>query len=88
MMLNSLKFDIIKLLSSVEIQNAEEANAFEEQRRSESFKNLDLKHDFYSNDEEDEGNEPLRRYEKKTGRNEPCPCGSGKKYKICHGSLA
>ena len=25
------------------------------------------------------------RTEKKVGRNEPCPCGSGKKYKKCHG---
>jgi preprotein translocase subunit SecA len=24
----------------------------------------------------------------KVGRNEPCPCGSGKKYKNCHGKLA
>jgi len=28
--------------------------------------------------------EPVR-VEKKIGRNEPCPCGSGKKYKHCHG---
>ena len=28
--------------------------------------------------------EPIRS-EKKVGRNEPCPCGSGKKYKHCHG---
>jgi uncharacterized protein YecA (UPF0149 family) len=25
---------------------------------------------------------------KKIGRNDPCPCGSGKKYKQCHGNLA
>lgn len=29
---------------------------------------------------------PIRRTEKKVGRNDPCPCGSGKKYKQCHGS--
>lgn len=29
--------------------------------------------------------EPIRNTEKKVGRNEPCPCGSGKKYKACHG---
>jgi preprotein translocase subunit SecA len=28
------------------------------------------------------------RTERKVGRNEPCPCGSGKKYKNCHGSLS
>ena len=29
--------------------------------------------------------QPVRREEAKVGRNEPCPCGSGKKYKKCHG---
>ncbi len=32
--------------------------------------------------------EPIRRTEKKVGRNDPCPCGSGKKYKHCHGKNA
>jgi preprotein translocase subunit SecA len=31
---------------------------------------------------------PFVRVERKVGRNEPCPCGSGKKYKHCHGALA
>lgn len=32
--------------------------------------------------------EPVRRQTKKIGRNDPCPCGSGKKYKNCHGKNA
>jgi preprotein translocase subunit SecA len=32
--------------------------------------------------------EPMRRFGDKIGRNDPCPCGSGKKYKQCHGKLA
>ena len=36
--------------------------------------------------EEEVSKTPFVRDEKKTGRNEPCPCGSGKKYKKCHGS--
>ena len=35
--------------------------------------------------EEDEKPEPVRRDEKKVGRNDPCHCGSGKKFKKCHG---
>src|SRR5262249_681441 len=31
---------------------------------------------------------PFRREEPKVGRNDPCPCGSGKKYKKCHGAAA
>ena len=37
---------------------------------------------------EDGGPQPLRRFGQKIGRNDPCPCGSGKKYKQCHGRLA
>jgi preprotein translocase subunit SecA len=33
----------------------------------------------------DESRSPVRRGEKKVGRNDPCSCGSGKKYKKCHG---
>ncbi|MBL8270035.1 SEC-C metal-binding domain-containing protein, partial [Steroidobacter sp.] len=37
------------------------------------------------------GEEPVAQFvreTKKVGRNEPCPCGSGKKFKHCHGALA
>jgi preprotein translocase subunit SecA len=30
--------------------------------------------------------EPVRRAEPKVGRNDPCPCGSGRKHKKCHGA--
>jgi preprotein translocase subunit SecA len=33
-------------------------------------------------------NVPYVRQQRKVGRNEPCPCGSGKKYKQCHGKIA
>jgi preprotein translocase subunit SecA len=32
--------------------------------------------------------EPIRNFKEKVGRNDPCPCGSGKKYKKCHGAEA
>jgi len=32
--------------------------------------------------------QPFKRFGDKIGRNDPCPCGSGKKYKQCHGKLA
>jgi uncharacterized protein YecA (UPF0149 family) len=34
---------------------------------------------------ESEGPSPVKREGEKIGRNDPCPCGSGKKYKRCHG---
>ena len=39
-------------------------------------------------DADDPSNTPFVRRERKVGRNEPCPCGSGKKYKSCHGKLS
>jgi preprotein translocase subunit SecA len=36
----------------------------------------------------DNGQQPFRRFGQKIGRNDPCPCGSGKKYKQCHGRLS
>jgi preprotein translocase subunit SecA len=32
--------------------------------------------------------QPVERHTPKVGRNDPCPCGSGKKYKHCHGKLS
>ena len=39
-----------------------------------------------SNTQENQVTQPIH-VEKKVGRNDPCPCGSGKKYKNCHGRL-
>ncbi|MDR0452686.1 MAG: DnaJ domain-containing protein [Treponema sp.] len=44
-----------------------------------------LKRDISVEYPEDEPEQPVRRAEPKVGRNDPCPCGSGKKYKHCHG---
>jgi preprotein translocase subunit SecA len=35
-----------------------------------------------------DGKKPVKREDAKVGRNEPCPCGSGKKFKKCHGAAA
>ncbi len=88
MMLDQLKYDVIKLLSSVEIQTEEDANAVEEQRRADQIKKMSLTHENPMGDDEENADQTYRRQEKKIGRNDPCPCGSGKKYKSCHGSLA
>jgi len=42
------------------------------------------KRELHTNREEDQPRKPVR-HEEKAGRNDPCPCGSGKKYKKCHG---
>lgn len=88
MMLDNLKYDVIKLLLSVEIQTEEDANAVEEQRRAEQIRKMSLNHENPYGGNEQSQDQTYKRHEKKIGRNDPCPCGSGKKYKSCHGSLA
>lgn len=91
-MLDELKYDIIKLLSSVEISNEADVNAVEEQRRAEQAQRMQFLHAEDSGTAAEEYNErairTFKRDEKKVGRNDPCLCGSGKKYKACHGRLA
>ncbi len=91
MMLDNLKYDIIRLLSSVEVQTEEDVNAVEEQRRADQAYKMQFIHEEAlgnATDAEQESRDTtFRRTEKKVGRNDPCPCGSGKKYKACHGSL-
>ncbi|KTD60180.1 preprotein translocase, secretion protein SecA subunit [Legionella sainthelensi] len=87
-MLDNLKYDVIRLISSVEVQTAADVNAVEEQRRAEQVSKMSLQHsDFSDADEENDKAQTYKRQEKKIGRNDPCPCGSGKKFKACHGSL-
>ncbi|MGL4269250.1 MAG: preprotein translocase subunit SecA [Plesiomonas sp.] len=87
-MLESLKLDVISTLSKVRVRMPEEVEEVEAQRRAEAERIAQKQK--YSHDEVDEQEETggtVVRSERKVGRNEPCPCGSGKKYKQCHGVL-
>ncbi|KAA9003831.1 preprotein translocase subunit SecA [Stenotrophomonas cyclobalanopsidis] len=100
-MLENVKREVVTLLARVRIRSDEEVQALEaaerqqvEARLSQSqFQHQDA--GSYSADEEaaqveaaQQGMNPLQRDEPKIGRNDPCPCGSGKKYKHCHGQLS
>lgn len=85
-MLDSLKYDVIKLLLSVEVQTEEDAQAVEAQRKAEQVRNIHLTHQ-NSPSQDNDKDSTFKRQEKKVGRNDSCPCGSGKKYKACHGNL-
>ena len=89
-MLDHLKYDIIRLLGSVELRTEEDVSAIEEQRRAEQIQKMQFIHpdDTQIGAEEETITATFKRNEKKVGRNDACPCGSGKKYKNCHGSLA
>jgi preprotein translocase subunit SecA len=96
-MLDQIKHDAISLLSRVRIQSQEDVDRMEEQRRAEQ--KMEFKHAAAATLGQGSGEgdsppasapaaEPFKRDGRKVGRNEPCPCGSGKKYKQCHGRLS
>ncbi len=93
-LLNTLKLEIVRLLLSVEIAAPEDVDAVEEKRRAEyNATTLQLVHSSEDNPEgvlaeENKTSATFRRDPQKVGRNDPCPCGSNKKYKACHGKLA
>mgnify|MGYP003572157766 FL=1 len=94
-MLQSIKQEVVSVLSRVQVRGAQEMAAMEKQAPPEQ--EFEFKHEqFEGFGESQEGPEeaaeaephrPYVRPERKIGRNEPCPCGSGKKYKHCHGRV-
>ncbi|WP_243032571.1 preprotein translocase subunit SecA [Vibrio cincinnatiensis] len=90
-LLESLKSDVITILSKVRVQQQEEVERMEAQRQAqaeEAVRRAQAQHGNLDNDQDEASHQPLVREERKIGRNEPCPCGSGKKYKQCHGKIA
>ncbi len=98
-MLGKIKHDVVVFLTKLEITMPEEVDSLEQQYQQEH--NQDQKLDFVHSDAENvlsaaeavdeftpEAMKPFKRDVQKVGRNEPCPCGSGKKYKQCHGKLS
>jgi preprotein translocase subunit SecA len=89
-MLERIKHEIVGVLSKVQVRAESDVEAVEQQRRSKA--QVKYQHDSANSMSGDkEGGEehtPFQRQGRKIGRNEPCPCGSGKKYKQCHGKLS
>ncbi len=95
-MLNRIKHEVISILCRVQVQSEDDVAAIEAQRRQQQhagemeFQHAEANAMAGSEPEADGGEAratPFVRGERKVGRNEPCPCGSGKKYKQCHGKL-
>jgi preprotein translocase subunit SecA len=100
LLLDMIKTDVTRILMTVQIRSAEELRAAEEH---ETLSNVQYQHaDAVTApagivDEESalpepgaevERAQPFVRRGQKVGRNDPCPCGSGRKFKQCHGKLA
>ena len=97
-LLERLKQEVVRILSHLQIKRQDEAELIERQRREEAARQkLAFQHAEASVLSEGEPSveaqsaeatqQPVVRDAPKVGRNDPCPCGSGKKYKQCHGAL-
>ena len=87
-LLEQIKFDVIQVVTRVKVQSAEEAEKIEEARRlQEANTRMSMSHDAPEQTSDAPASAQAAASVPKVGRNEPCPCGSGKKYKQCHGSL-
>jgi len=99
-LLRNIKHDTIRVLSHIRLRREEEIQEEEERRRREAEAQM-ARAQFQHEDasaalgegesapaDEDPQAQPFVRDGDKVGRNDPCPCGSGKKYKHCHGQLS
>ena len=94
-LLQNIKFDVVRMLSRMQIENPQEIEAQERLRRAEAAQKMNFQHSQSNGAATQAAAQPKEapkaetfvREERKVGRNEPCPCGSGKKYKQCHGQL-
>ncbi len=88
-MLEALKVEVITILSRVQVKAESDVEKVEEQRRQADSTPKDFKHaEATATPNSESGRvQTAVREGPKVGRNEPCPCGSGKKYKQCHGKL-
>ncbi|MCK5355029.1 MAG: SEC-C domain-containing protein, partial [Methyloprofundus sp.] len=95
-LLDQIKYEVIGILSKVKVTEAEDVDEIDEQRQAPQemhFEHAEAESaldpaEATENVDSAEPDAPFVRVEKKVGRNEPCPCGSGKKYKQCHGKLS
>jgi len=92
-MLTSIKHDVIRVLSHIQFYQESDLEILERKRQEALEVDLQLQHEQSSALQETEENlpdtrTPFVRDGVKVGRNDSCPCGSGKKFKRCHGSLS
>ncbi|MEQ1673910.1 MAG: preprotein translocase subunit SecA [Candidatus Nitrotoga sp.] len=86
-MLNIIKRDVTSVLLNVRIRSEEDIEAVEAPAAPENIQYNLADEGHNSSAASEPVAQPFHRTESKVGRNDPCPCGSGKKYKNCHGKL-
>ncbi len=92
-MVQAFKQEVVAVIAKVEVRAPEQAEV-EEQKWRHALGNMEFQHTQYQGgqDQAQENDEAAAKEKpfvanQKVGRNDPCPCGSGKKFKHCHGKL-
>ncbi|MEZ5609071.1 MAG: preprotein translocase subunit SecA [Rhodocyclaceae bacterium] len=87
-LLDTVRTDVTKVLMTVQIRTESQ---LEEAEQPQQVENVQYQHADYDEalgtGDGEQGTQPQVNAGPKVGRNDPCPCGSGKKYKHCHGKL-
>jgi preprotein translocase subunit SecA len=88
-LLNLVRTDVTRILMTVQVQSAEQIEEVEQP----ALENVQYQHAGFdealaSEESAPATPQPVQNHLPKVGRNDPCPCGSGKKYKHCHGTLS
>jgi preprotein translocase subunit SecA len=96
-LLEHIKLEVVTIMAKVQVTREEDVKAIDEQRQApiemhyehaEAHSAFEAEAEQALPDNNSEASEqPFVRDTQKVGRNDPCPCGSGKKYKQCHGKL-
>jgi preprotein translocase subunit SecA len=96
-LLNQIQHELIRVLHSFQVRRDDEVERLEQQREEEARVQAEkMKMQAVAEPGTDGDAQPRQQGEqpktvvrdgRKVGRNEPCPCGSGKKYKQCHGKI-
>lgn len=98
-LLEDIKYEVTNILAKVQVTEEEDVQALDEQQQApremhfghapaptlDAYEQSLLEAD---DEQEDDSEQPFIREGHKVGRNDPCPCGSGKKYKQCCGTLS
>ena len=90
-MLESINYEVVQALARVQIRGEEQVEALEQSHQPDDsikMEHASAQNLFTAEQHAEEGtHQPFVRKDPKIGRNEPCWCGSGKKFKQCHGKL-
>ncbi len=87
-MIESVKEQTIGTLLRIQLVRDDELERLEAERRKEKERELEMARRASGDSESEAARKPIRRSQEKVGRNAPCPCGSGKKYKKCCGKIS